>query len=104
MNKQYEKAEYERLVAQIIEHMQKTGEREQFFHPALSPFGYNETVVNEYYPSTFEEARKHGYNWSMYEAPQPTADKILQGKDLPATIEEVNDDILQAVIACEMTG
>ncbi|MDR2190382.1 MAG: hypothetical protein LBP53_04250, partial [Candidatus Peribacteria bacterium] len=47
---------------------------------------------------------QHGYNWSTYEAPQPTADKILQGKDLPATIEEVNDDILQAVIACEMTG
>jgi hypothetical protein len=38
LNKQYEKAEYEKEVAKIIEHMQKTGERGNFFHPSLSPF------------------------------------------------------------------
>ncbi|MDR0606981.1 MAG: hypothetical protein LBG52_01205 [Candidatus Peribacteria bacterium] len=38
LNKQYEKAEYERHVAQIIEQMQQTGERGEFFHPSLSPF------------------------------------------------------------------
>jgi hypothetical protein len=37
-NKQYEKADYEKLVAQIIEQMQTTGERGEFFNPSLSPF------------------------------------------------------------------
>jgi hypothetical protein len=69
----------------------------------LSSFAYNETVANEYYPSSREEAEKAGYYWSDYIAPQPTAEKILQGKDLPTNIEEVSDDILQAVIACEVT-
>ena len=32
--------------------MQDTGERGEFFHPSLSPFGYNETVAQEYYPLT----------------------------------------------------
>ena len=57
LNKQYTKDEYEKLVAKIIEQMQQRGEWGQFFHPALSPFGYNETVAQEYYPSTFEQAR-----------------------------------------------
>lgn len=103
-NKQYEKADYERLTSQIVEQMQKTGERGEFFHPALSPFGYNETVAQEYYPSTFEQARSQGYNRSTYEAPAPTAENIIQGKDLPVTVEEVSDDILKSVIACEVTG
>ena len=49
-NKQYTKEEYENIVAKIITHMQTTGERGEFFHPSLSPFGYNETVAQEYYP------------------------------------------------------
>ena len=104
LNKQYSKEEYEKLVAKIIEQMQHTGERGQFFHPALSPFGYNETVAQEYYPSTFEQVRSLGYNRSAYEAPQPTAESVIQGKDLPMNIEEVSDDILKSAIACEVTG
>jgi len=30
--------------------MIETGEWGEFFHPSLSPFGYNETVAQEYYP------------------------------------------------------
>ncbi|USN57480.1 MAG: hypothetical protein H6766_03435 [Candidatus Peribacteria bacterium] len=51
-NKQYTKEEYNALVPKIIEHMKQTGEWGEFFHPSLSPFGYNETVANEYYPVT----------------------------------------------------
>ncbi|MDR2416417.1 MAG: hypothetical protein LBD75_07675, partial [Candidatus Peribacteria bacterium] len=61
-------------------------------------------MAHEYYPSTFEQAQSQGYNRSTYEAPQPTAHQIIQGKDLPATIDEEKDDILQVAIACEVTG
>ncbi|MDD3302345.1 MAG: hypothetical protein PHN31_02235 [Candidatus Gracilibacteria bacterium] len=49
LNKQYTKEEYEKLVPKIIEHMQKTGEWGEFFPSSMSPFGYNETVANEYF-------------------------------------------------------
>ncbi|MDD3302346.1 MAG: hypothetical protein PHN31_02240 [Candidatus Gracilibacteria bacterium] len=49
LNKQYTKDEYEELVPKIIEHMQKTGEWGEFFPSSISPFGYNETVANEYF-------------------------------------------------------
>jgi hypothetical protein len=49
-NKQYSKEEYEIQVPKIIAHMIAAWERGEFFHPLLSPFGYNETVAQEYFP------------------------------------------------------
>jgi hypothetical protein len=51
LNKQYNsKEEYEAQVTKIITHMQETGERGLFFDPSISPFPYNDTVANDYYP------------------------------------------------------
>ena len=55
LNKQYTKEEYETLVPKIIQHMLKTGEWGEFFPASMSPFGYNETVAQEYYPMSREE-------------------------------------------------
>lgn len=57
-NKQYTKEEYELLVAKIIAHMQKTGERGEFFPAQISPFGYNETMAMEFFPLSKEQATK----------------------------------------------
>ncbi len=103
-NKQYTKEEYENQVAKIITHMQSTGEWWEFFHPSLSPFGYNETVAQEYYPLQQSDSLLKRYKWSDYESPKPVSDKVIQGKDLPESIDEVQDDILHYAIACEVTG
>ena len=80
LNRQYTKEEYEVLVPRIIEHMSSPqpspegesilgtdssslkergigGEVEwgEFFPASMSPFGYNETVAQEYYPLSREE-------------------------------------------------
>lgn len=127
-NKQYTKEEYEIQVAKIISHMIETKERWEFFHPSLSPFGYNETVAQEYFPldrvgtqivasvdntssRTYEHTSLQAihlenfwYHRSDYQSPQVTADKIIEGKELPTTIDEVSDDILKTAIKCEITG
>lgn len=93
--------------------MQETGERGEFFHPSLSPFGYNETVAQEYYPLTptlSHGEKEHaidfnsfGYKQSLYEAPRPQVSKMLRADELPS-IEEVTDEILSQAIQCEVTG
>ena len=116
LNKQYTKEEYEELVPKIIEHMQKTGEWGEFFPPALSPFGYNETVANEYFPLTKEEVMERNakmdssvqkFNWSDYEPPAPTAQKIITPemmKNLPSDISKIPDDVLSWALTCEESG
>lgn len=73
-NKEHTESEYKQLVPKIIEHMIITKERGEFFPWSLSPFGYNETVVMEYFPLTREEALAKWFKRSDYEAPFPKTD------------------------------
>ena len=103
LNKQYTKEEYEQLVPKIIEKMKEDSEWWEFFPSSLSPFGYNETVANEHFPLTKEEALKKWCNWSDYEAPFPKVEKIIPAEKLPQNIEDIPDDILNWAIECEVT-
>jgi len=110
-NKQYTKEEYEALVPKIIQHMNdmlyidangriyKYGE---FFPTELSPFAYNETIAQEYFPKVESEVLEAGYRWRAPDTKQYTV--TLQPKDLPDHIRDVSDDILKEVIGCEHAG
>lgn len=63
LNKQYSREEYEKMVARIIEHMQKTGEWCRFFPQNVSTFAYNESVAADYFPLSKEEVIKQGFKW-----------------------------------------
>ena len=111
LNKQYTKEEYENLVRKIVEHMKtmpyidKKGRKYgfgEFFPPEISPFAYNETVAQDYFPLTKNEAERMGYRWREYQGGQYV--KTIKGKDLPQIIAEVDDSILEEVIECEATG
>jgi len=104
LNKQYTREEYEVLVPKIIEKMIVDGEWWEFFPASLSPFGYNETVANEYFPLNKEEALKLWFNWSDYESPFPKVEKIIPASKLPDDITKIPDDILNWAIECEITG
>jgi hypothetical protein len=103
LNKQYSREEYMNLVPQIINTMIEKGQWGEFFPKHISPFGYNETVAQEYFPLTKEEALKKWYHWSDYVAPQPKVDKIIPWAKLPGSIESIPDDVLNWAIECEIT-
>ncbi len=97
-NKQYSKDEYEALKKKIIDHMKQTGEWGETFPNELSPFAYNETIAQEYYPLTKEEALKRGYRWKEVEKKDYQPATIA---DIPASIGDVKDSICDEVLACE---
>ncbi|MEY4731411.1 MAG: hypothetical protein RL681_357, partial [Candidatus Parcubacteria bacterium] len=111
LNKQYTKEEYEALVPKIIEHMNdmpyidakggvyKYGE---FFPPELSPFAYNETIAQEYFPLTKEEALKQGYRWRDPDTKQYVVTK--KPESLPDHIKDVDDTILTDTVGCLHNG
>ena len=137
-NKQYTETEYSDLVGKIITYMSSPrpaddplfkgeSERWEFFHPSLSPFGYNETVAMEYYGVISEDYNKisedwiykdqnlptssewnllksYWYKWSDYEAPVLQVDNKINGADLPDNISEIKDDILKTAIICEISS
>ena len=100
LNKKYSKEDYEKLKSQIIESMKKKGSYGDFLLPGMSPFGYNETLAQEYYPMTKEEAVKKGFNWQ--DTTSGTYEKETINKEkMPNTIGEVSENILNEILVCE---
>ena len=74
----------------------------EFFPPEISPFAYNETIANKFFPLTKDEALKNNYHWRDHELPNYSITK--EPKDLPDHIKDVADEILKEVIACADCG
>ena len=104
-NKQYTKEEYESIVPKIIEHMEKNGERWEFFPSSISPFGYNETIAQEIFPLNKDKAILIWCKRMDQEYPIniPENSQTINTQDLPKNISDVTDDILNQVIICEVT-
>jgi len=111
LNKQYSKEEYLELTKKIEQHMKDMPYKDskermysfgEFFPSELSPFTYNETVAQEYYPKTEEQALSAGFNW------RPQTQRSYQitkhTNDIPADIEEITDSITQETIECLHKG
>ncbi|MFH0891081.1 MAG: hypothetical protein V1856_03545 [Candidatus Liptonbacteria bacterium] len=108
LNKHYDKEKYEKLRDKIVDDMSenpfvdsrgnvyKYGE---FFPPEFSPFAYNEAATQSFFPLNKDEAIRAGYGWMDSEAREYSV--TVKAKNLPDTIQEIDDDILNEVIGCE---
>jgi len=107
LNKQYTKGEYEKLFPKIKEHMTDLPYRDgkgrrykygDFFPLDLSPYGYNETIAQEFFPLTKDQALSQGYQW--YDRPESEHKPTIKASDLPDSIKDVNNNVLKEVIEC----
>lgn len=111
LNKQYGKKEYFEMVERIKKHMNempyvdkkgrvyKYGE---YFPMELSPFAYNTTLAQEYFPLEKKEVLDNGNLWE--DASDRDYKIDLKTEDLPDSINDVDDNIVGKVIACEHKG
>ncbi len=97
LNRQCTKEEYEALVPKIIAHMRRSGEWGEFFPVRLSPMCYNESIAQEFFPLTEEEAKAHGFRWRAPDAKQ----HLPQSSALPDTVSEMPDSVTREILACE---
>ena len=111
LNKQYSKEEWDKLVPKIIKHMDEMPYKDkegrvykygEFFPIEISPFAYNETVAEEMFPLTKEEALKQGFNWreakERKHVPTILADKI------PDSSKDIPDSITEEILECTHKG
>jgi len=99
LNKEYSKEEYEKLRTKIITEMTADGTYGEFFPPSFSPFGYNETLAQEYYPVTEKEAKEKGFNWQE-QTTGTYGKETIKEENMPETLEEVTEDILKEILVC----
>lgn len=111
LNKQYTKESFEALVLKIIQQMKdmpyidKKGriyKHGEFFPTELSPYAYNETIAQEYFPLTKEQALEKGYRWKDPETRNYQID--IYSDKLPDHINDVDESIIGKVIECAHKG
>jgi len=107
LNKQYTEEEYKKLRAKIIEDMKarpyvdskgrvfKYGE---FLPYDLSLFDYNESTASWYFPLSKKSVLEQGWRWRE---PIPLPYKAtVKTEDIPDSINDVKDDIVNEVLEC----
>lgn len=105
LNKQYTEEEYTKLKKKIIEDMKKNPYIDnkgrvytygELFPPALSPFLYNETMAQYYFPLTKEQAEESGVTWYTGEK----KNHAITLKNIPESVEDIHDSIITEVLEC----
>lgn len=104
LNKQYEEVEYFKVIDEIKNEMLERGEYNDGPGFEFSAQAYNFSIGQILYPLTEREVKDLG----GYVAKEPETNvgdmEILSIDQLPETINEVADDILDKAIRCEITG
>lgn len=110
-NRQYSKKEYEELVPKIIAHMKEMPYIDskgrvfsygEFFPYDISSFAYNETIAQEYFPLTKEQAIQNGFEW--YDRGERNYQVTINNEDIPQNIDQVKDTFINEIIQCKSFG
>lgn len=111
LNKQYSKESFDKLRIKIVEQMDevpyidargriyKYGE---FFPSEFSPFAYNESIAQEYFPLKKEDAERSGFVWR--DPAERSYSSTVKASELPDSVKEASDSILKETIACLHEG
>lgn len=107
LNKQYSKEEYEGLVQKIKEQMDEMPYKDnrgkeyrygEYFPTEISPFCYNESIAQEFFPLDKETAEKDGYRWKDREKRNYQIE--IKPEDLPDNTQDTNDELAGKTIEC----
>ncbi len=102
LNKQYSKEEYLKLIERIKENMRMAKEYGEFLPSSVSPFAYNETIAQDYFPLSKKEIIEKGYRFK--EAEKKNYAISMNSNSIPENISTINESIVNEVLACEHNG
>ncbi len=107
LNKRYPKEEFYRLREKIVAHMDEVPYTDsrgrayrygEFFPVEMSPWAYNQTLADSFFPVDKKEAEERGYRWAP--ASESAHAATRRASDLPDHIRDVGDDVLNEIIEC----
>ena len=84
--------------------MEKTGEWGQFYPLNSLPHAYNETAAGDRFPLSKAEALRMGFRWNDHQEEPSAVKRTIAADQLPDTIDDTPDDILEWAITSASSG
>ncbi len=104
-NVQYTEEEYWPLLDKISSDMLDLGEYGEFFPMTMAPYPYDASLAQVIYPLDEASAKEQGLWWyGEDKIVLPKTMTVREAKDIPASITEVTDAILNEAIRCPVSG
>jgi len=100
LNNSYSKDEYISLAAKLLDHMTQTGEWGEFFPASISPYGYNESVSQQYFPLEKETALNENFRWHD----RPSKSSTAGGNEPPMILQDTEANLVNEVFSCRECG
>ncbi len=100
LNKQYSKEEYEKIKAHIVKELTELGIHGLIMPPQIAPFAYNETVAQDNFPLTKEQASVLGFRWED-EIQMTKGKQTLTADQIPDHIKDIQDSIVDEILCCK---
>ena len=98
-NYEYSKEEYEKVREHIIKELESQDLYGLIMPPELAPFGYNETVGQDNFPMTKEEAARLGLGWQD-DIQMTKGKETLLPENIPDHIKDVSETITNEILKC----
>lgn len=100
LNKEYDKESFEKIKAKIVSELKESNQWGQYFPLDVAPFAYNESLINDLYPLSKEQAENRGYKWNDKTTGTYGKETIKKG-EVPKTVGEIKDDITKEIFVCD---
>ncbi|MFA6135874.1 MAG: hypothetical protein WC705_00700 [Candidatus Paceibacterota bacterium] len=105
LNRAYTEIEYWDKIDEIKTKMLEKEEYGQFFPLTKALHAYNDTYAMIEFPLSKEEVEQRGWQWHETDNKIDTQNiQLIYTKDIPVDIKDVQDDILEKAIICEVSG
>lgn len=103
LNKRYSSEEYEEMCGKIVASLEREENWGGHLPVNLSPFAYNESAANEYYP--LNETTVLARNWCWKRSlPDATGRETISVRSLVDEIATISESVVTEILACTKCG
>jgi hypothetical protein len=103
LNVQYSEEDYDHRVGEILRSLERERVWGELLPISLSPYAYNESAAQEYYPLRAEDVAAKGWRWTD-ELPDLRGVETIGWQSVPDDIEEAPESLVNEIFACINCG
>ncbi len=98
-NKEYDKNKYEELKNHIVKELTGLGIHGLMMPVEIAPFAYNESIAQDNFPLSKEEATSQGFRWED-DIQMTKGKETMKPEEINDNIKDVKDSITGEILKC----